>query len=94
MTVLLDIAFSAVVFADRTCHIPDSCHLSCDRFAEDNHVGYLFHTVAHWLNVNRNLLVTIADASAHGSEPLYLQSAKQHLLSDTVGLQPLTIHIE
>ena len=42
----------------------------------------------------RCLLVSIADAATHHRNALRLQPAEQHLLSNAVGLQSLTVHIE
>ena len=94
MPVLLDVAFNAVVLAHDSGHIPDAGHLAADGVAEDNLVGYLLFGVVGGLDMNRYLLVVVADAAAEGGNALRLQVAEEHLLTDAVGLEALAVDIE
>ena len=41
-----------------------------------------------------NLLVFVADAATHGSDALGLKTREEHLLTDAVGLQTLSVDVE
>ena len=43
--------------------------------------------------MDRGLLPMIVDASTHGGKSLCLQLSEQHLLTDTISLQTLTVYI-
>ena len=94
MSVLLDATVRSIVFAHHACHIAHACHLARDWSGEDNLVGDLFLAVLGILYMYWHLLVIVAETAAHGGDALWLQTAKEHLLTDAVGLQALAVHIE
>ncbi len=94
MPVLLDVAVGTVVLAHHTGHIPHAHHLASGRVAEDDLTGYLLLAMTGSLDVDGHLLIVVADAAAHGGEPLRLQMAEQRLLPDAVGLHALPVDIE
>ena len=94
MSVLFDITFRGVVFSHHTGHIPDPYDFAADGVAEDNLIGYLLLRVFCRLNMNGCLLAVGIDAATHGGQTLCLQLCKEHLLSNAVGLQALTVYVE
>ena len=94
MAVLLDVALVGTVLAHHAGHIAHPRHLAADRIAEDDLVGYRLLAVLRGRYVQGHLLVGVADAAAHGSNTLCLQTAEEHLLADAVGLQSLPVDIK
>ena len=94
MAVLLDAACMRVIFPHHPGHVPHPCHLARDGIGEDDLVGNLIFRILRRLHVDGYLLVIIVDAATHGGETLRLQTAEEQLLSDAVGLHPLTVYVE
>ena len=94
MPVLFDAAGVGVIFTYHTGDIPYTGYLARRGVAEDDLVGYLLDTVLRGLYVDGHLLVVVADAAAHGGDALCLQATEEHLLTDAVGLQALTVYVE
>ena len=94
MTVLLDTARHRFVFPHHASHISYTGHLATGRVAEDNLIGYLLLGFLLSLHMNGHLLVFIADAAGYRCDALSLKTGEEHLLSNTVGLQSLTVDIE
>ena len=93
MTILLDITLVGVILTHHTCHIPYPDRLSTGRVTEDNMIGNLLFTVLCRCYMNRCLLVDITDTATHRGDTLSLQFAEEQLLTDAIGLQPLTVNI-
>ena len=94
MPVLLDITVCTVILAYHPRHITHTGHLAADGVAEDDLIGYLLYGVPRRLYMDGHLLVVVADAATHGGEPLSLQTAEEHLLSDAIGLKALAVYVE
>ena len=86
MTILLNTARHRFIFPYHTCYVSNACYFASNRIRKDNLIGYLFFTILHGFYVDRNLLVIVVDATAHGCDTLGLQTTKQHLLTDSVCL--------
>ena len=94
MPVLFDTTRHRVVFPFDGSDVTHPNHLTSGRVGEDDLVGNLLFGVVRILNVDGYLLIIVADAATHRGDTLRLQTGKEHLLSDAVGLEPLTIDIK
>ena len=94
MTILLDTTRHRLIFTHHTSHIANTYHLTCCWVREDNLIGYLLFAVLLCLHVDGYLLVIVADTATHRSDTLSLQARKEHLLTNTIGLQALTVYIK
>ena len=94
MTILLNTARHRFVLTHHLGDVSDSCDFTCHRIGEDDLIGNLLLRILRVLNMDGNLLVIVADAAAHRGDALGLEAREEHLLSDAVGLQALTVDIE
>ena len=94
MSVLFYAAGVGVVLTHHTGHIPHTGYFTSGGVAEDNLVGYLLDAVLRGGYVDGHLLVVVTDAATHGSDALSLKTAEEHLLTDAVGLQALSVYVE
>ena len=94
VTVLLDIAGLAVVFAHHAGHVAHADHLARRCVAVEDHRRHLGLRVLRRRQVDGRLLGGVADAAAHGGQTLLLQLGEEHLLADAIGLQTLAVDVE
>ena len=94
MAILLNTARHGFVFPDHVCHIPHPHNLASRGVAEYDLVSDLFLAVLLCFHVYGNVLVVIADATAHRGDALCLQPREEYLLPYAVGLQPLSVDVQ
>ena len=94
MAVLLDVAAAGVVFTLHGGNIADAHYLARGRVAEDDEVLHFLFAALCGFDVNGSLLRAGVDAAAYSGQALLLQLVEQHLLTDAVGLQALTVYVE
>ena len=94
MTVLLYTARHWLILTLYSCNIPYTHHLPGGSVAVDNLIGNFLLAVLHRFNMDGYLLVVVADTATHRCDALALQTTEEHLLSDAVGLQALTVYIQ
>ena len=94
VAVLLDVAAAGVVFTLHGGNIADAHYLARSRVAKDNEVLHFLFASLCGFDMDGGLLRAGVNAAAYSSQALLLQLVEQHLLTDTVGLQALTVYVE